>query len=200
MSFVELETDGRASPGAVSAGRAATGRVSAQQSRPAWQPNGFRCSNPDPPGSQAGFGAVIVADQGSDSPFWPFGRQNGGARLVFPLFLQRNTQANPALAGVDGVPTAPKPVSLPMRLPKLHRNAFFCHRVRPHCTETRLAATEGGTPGVLPAPRLAPWRTPPPTPVPTFSISRKFVPCARVRPYSFGSRRGDKGICASETP
>ncbi len=130
MSFVELETDSRASPGAVSAGRTATGRVSAQQSRPAWQPNGFRCSNPDPPGSQAGFGAVIVADQGSDSPFWPFGRQNGGARLVFPLFLQRNTQANPALAGVDGVPTAPKPVLLPTHPPRLHRNPFSRHRGR----------------------------------------------------------------------
>ena len=37
-------------------------------------------------------------------------------------------------------------------------------------------------------------------PVPTFSISRKFVPRARVRPYSSGLRRGDKGICASEMP
>ena len=52
-----------------------------------------------------------------------------------------------------------------------------------------------------------PWRLPVPAglrpchpPVPTFSISRKFAPCARVRPYSSGSRRGDKGICASETP
>ena len=146
MSFVELETDSRASPGAVLAGRTATGRVSAQQSHPIWQTNRFRCSNPDPPGSQAGFGAVIVADRDSDSPFWPSGCRNGGARLLLPLFLQRNTQANPALAGVDGVPTAPKPVSLPMRLQKLHRNAFFCP-VCLDCTETRLACRRGREPG-----------------------------------------------------
>ena len=114
--------------GAATASHLAGKRVSVQQSRPAWQPDGFRCSNPDPPGSQTGFGAVIAANWGPDSPFWPSGRQNGGAKSVFPLFLQRNTQANPALAGADGVRTAPKPVSLPMDLPKLHRNAFFCHR------------------------------------------------------------------------
>lgn len=44
--------------------------------------------------------------------------------------------------------------------------------------------------------RLAPPRPP----VPTFSISRKFAPCAHARSYSSGLRRGDKGICASETP
>lgn len=53
--------------------------------------------------------------------------------------------------------------------------------------------------GMSTAPAPAPSRPMPP-PVPTFSISRKFAPRARVRPYSFGSRRGDKGICASETP
>ena len=37
-------------------------------------------------------------------------------------------------------------------------------------------------------------------PIPTFSISRKFAPCAPARSYSSGLRRGDKGICASETP
>ena len=218
MSFVELETDSRASPGAVLAGRTATGRVSAQQSHPIWQTNRFRCSNPDPRGSQTSFGAVIASDRGLESPLWPFGCQNDGARLLFPLFLQRNTQANPALAGDGGAWAAPKPVSLPMRLSKLHRNAFFCHWVCPHCTETRLVAARDGSPGVLPAPGHATGRTPapalgpapparlalgpPPTPppVPTFSISRKFVPCARVRPYSSGLRRGDKGICASETP
>ena len=44
------------------------------------------------------------------------------------------------------------------------------------------------------------WLAPLPPPVPTFSISRKFAPRAHARPYSSGSRRGDKGICASETP
>ena len=44
------------------------------------------------------------------------------------------------------------------------------------------------------------WLAPPRPPVPTFSISRKFAPRARVRPYSSGLRRGNKGICASETP
>ena len=106
----------------------AAGRVRVQRSHPIWQPNGFRCSNPDPPGSQTGFGAVIAADRGPDSPFWPSGRQNGGAKSVFSLFLQRNTQANSALTGADGVRTAPKPVSLSMDPPKLHRNPFFCHR------------------------------------------------------------------------
>ena len=182
MSFVELETDSRASPGAVLAGRTATGRVSAQQSHPIWQPNGFRCSNPDPPGSQAGFGAVIVADRGPDSPFWPSGRQNGGAKSVFSLFLQRNTQANSALAGADGVRTAPKPVSLPMRLPKMHRNVFFCHRGRLHCTETRLVAARGGSPGVLPAPGHATGRTPAHAPARVCSDFFDFPQICAMRP------------------
>ena len=135
-----------------------------------------------------GFGAVIAADRGPDSPFWPSGCRNGGARLLFLLFLQRNAQANPVFAGVDGVSTAPKPVSLPMRPPKLHRNAFFCHRVRPHCTETRLAATGEGVwaffrlratrHGRVPAPVV---RIPRPRPA---SLCRRPTPPRASRPTS----------------
>ena len=77
-----------------------------------------------------------------------------------------------------------------------------------HCPLVRPALLHPAPPIARPRPRPCTHCLPVPPrplacpchpPVPTFSISRKFAPCARVRPYSSGLRRGDKGICASET-
>ena len=130
MSFVELETDSRASPGAVSSGRMAGKRVSVQQSRPAWQPDGFRCSDC----GRSRFGFPVLAVRA------PKRRGLIGLSVVFTTKYSGKLGVRRFRWGPDCTETrfaanapartAPKRVFLPPGASGLHRNPPSRHRWR----------------------------------------------------------------------
>ncbi len=130
MSFVELKTDSRASPGAVSSGRMAGKRVSVQQSRPAWQPDGFRCSDC----GRSRFGFPVLAVRA------PKRRGLIGLSVVFTTKFSGKLGVRRFRWGPDCTETrfaanapartAPKRVFLPPGASGLHRNPPSRHRWR----------------------------------------------------------------------
>ena len=152
MSFVELETDSRASPGAVSAGRTAAKRVSVQQSRPAWQPDGFRCS--DCGRSGPGFPVLAVRV--------PKRRGQIALSVVFTTKYAGKPSARRGRWGVGCTETrfaangpaitAPKRVFLPLGVPALHRNPFSRRKGR----KSRRSSGAGPRDWPHPSPRPRP--------------------------------------------
>ena len=130
MSFVELKTDSRASPGAVSSGRMVGKRVSVQQSRPSWQPGGFRCS--DCGRSGPGFPVLAVRVpkwRGSIGLFVVFTTKYSG-KLSVRRFRWGPDCTETRFAANGPVKTAPKRVFLPPGASGLHRNPPSRHRRR----------------------------------------------------------------------
>lgn len=134
---------------------------------------------------------------------------NGPAKTApKPVFLPRGrpdcTETRLAATGDGTLGALPTPGhatwSCPARSPSPHATSPRCRpQPPPRRPPPRPPARAFAFPWRVAAPRARRLASPPP-PVPTFSISRKFAPCAHARPYSSGLRRGDKGICASETP
>ena len=122
MSFVKLETDSRASPGAVSSGRTAAKRVSVQQSRPSWQPDGFRCS--DCGRSRPGFPVLAVRvskRRGQIALSVVFTTKCAGKPSVRRCRWSLDCTETRFAANAPAK-TAPKRVFLPLGAPALHQN------------------------------------------------------------------------------
>ena len=198
MSFVELETDSRASPGAVSSGRMAGKRVSVQQSRPTWQPDGFRCSDC----GRSRFRFPVLAVRA------PKRRGLIGLSVVFTTKYSGKPGARRFRWGPDCTETrfaanapartAPKRVFLPPGASRLHRNPPSRHRWRESGRSSGTGPRDIASP---PLPSSAPAL---PRPAHVVRITRTPRPAPRrvfpPHPSRFGGRSPPRPVPARPRP